>query len=72
MRIRLFLTAGYRRETENLNLPIDRSMVLANRDRRVSALDRHLHGRPQPPQRAGAQRDVAAVGARDVAGDGQA
>jgi len=30
MRIRLFLTAGYRFEAENLNLPIGR--LLANRD----------------------------------------
>jgi hypothetical protein len=32
MRIRPFLTAGYRLEVENLNLPIRRPMLLANRD----------------------------------------
>jgi hypothetical protein len=32
MRIRLFLTAGYRLAAKNLNLPIGRPMLLANRD----------------------------------------
>jgi hypothetical protein len=32
MRIRLFLTAGYRFDAENLNLPIGRPMLLVNRD----------------------------------------
>jgi hypothetical protein len=32
MRIRLFLTAGYRFAAKNLNLPIGRPMLLANRD----------------------------------------
>jgi hypothetical protein len=32
MRIRLFLTARYRFEADNLNLPIGWTMLLANRD----------------------------------------
>ena len=38
---------------------------------RDHALNRHAHARPQTPEWTVAERDIAAMRARDVAGDGQ-